>query len=91
MPEDASFGLRAKLILTVGEDWQWTEMSRLVKLEPGEWTTVSASLAAGSSDWRRTQVTEEFRSDIRKLGIRIESNMRPVYSGPIYIDNVRLE
>jgi len=28
---------------------------------------------------------------VRKLGIRIESNMRPVYSGPIYIDNIRVE
>lgn len=91
LPKEAPFGLQARLILTVGEDWVWTEMARLVKLVPGEWTTVSANIAAGSTDWRRTEVTDEWRSDVRKLGIRIESNMRPTYSGPIYIDNVRLE
>ena len=91
VPEDAPFGLRAKFILTVGDDWKWTEMSRLTKLVPGEWTTVTANIIPGSNDWRRTQVTDEFRADVRKLGIRVESNMRPIYSGPVYIDNVRLE
>ena len=85
------FGLKAKLILTVGEDWKWTEMSRLTKLVPGEWTTITASIVPGSTDWRRTEVTDEFRADVRKLGVRIDSNMRPVYAGAIYIDNVRLE
>jgi hypothetical protein len=75
----------------VGEDWAWTEMARLVKLVPGEWTTITASIVPGSSDWRRIEVTDKFRADVRKLGIRIESNMRPVYSGPIYIDNIRVE
>jgi hypothetical protein len=91
IPKEAPFGLQARFILTVGENWTWTEMSRLVKLVPGEWTTVTANLAPGSTDWRRTQVTEEFRADIRKAGIRIESNMRPVYNGPVYIDNIALE
>jgi hypothetical protein len=91
LPKDAPFGLQARIILTVGKDWVWTEMARLVKLVPGEWTTVSASLIPGSTDWRRTQVTDEFRADVRKLGIRIESNMKPAYSGPVYIDNVRVE
>ncbi len=91
LPEDAPFGLRAKFVLTVGEDWKWTEMSRLKKLVPGEWTTITASIIPGSTDWRRTLVTDEFRADVRKLGIRVESNMRPIYSGPVYIDNVRLE
>ena len=91
LPENVPFGLKAKLILTVGENWQWTEMSRLTKLVPGEWTTITASIVPGSMDWRRTQVTDEFRADVRKVGIRIDSNMRPVYAGPIYIDNVRME
>lgn len=91
LPKDAPFGLQARFILTVGENWTWTEMARLVKLIPGEWTTITASLIPGSTDWRKTQVTDEFRADVRKLGIRIESNMRPIYSGPIYIDNIRLE
>ena len=88
---DVPFGLKAKLILTVGEDWKWTEMSRLTKLVPGEWITITASIVPGSTDWRRTEVTDEFRADVRKLGVRIESNMRPVYAGAIYIDNIRLE
>jgi len=91
LPKEAPFGLQGRFILTVGENWTWTEMSRLVKLVPGEWTTVSASLIPGSIDWRRTQVTDEFRADVRKLGIRVESNMRPVYNGAVYIDNVTLE
>ncbi|MBU4346178.1 MAG: hypothetical protein KKH29_02490 [Candidatus Omnitrophica bacterium] len=91
LPVDAPFGLRARFILTVGEDWKWIEMARLAKLVPGEWTTISADLRPGSTDWRRTEVTDEFRSDVRKLGMRLESDMKPVYSGPIYIDNVRLD
>lgn len=91
LPKEAPFGLQARIILTVGEDWAWTEMARLVKLMPGEWTTITASIVPGSTDWRRTEVTDKFRADVRKLGIRIESNMRPVYSGPVYIDNIRVE
>lgn len=91
LPKEAPFGLQARFVLTVGENWTWTEMARLGKLVPGEWTTISASLIPGSADWRRTQVTDEFRADVRKLGLRIESNMRPAYTGPVYIDNVRVE
>jgi len=91
LPKDAPFGLQAKFILTVGEDWAWIEMSRLTKLIPGEWTTISASLVPASTDWRKTQITDAFRADVRKVGIRVESNIRPTYSGPVYIDNVRLE
>ena len=90
LPENVPFGLKAKFILTVGENWQWTEMSRLTRLIPGEWTTITASIVPGSTDWRRTEVVDEFRADARKVGIRIDSNMRPVYAGPIYIDNVRV-
>ncbi|MBM3246024.1 MAG: hypothetical protein FJZ13_01710 [Candidatus Omnitrophica bacterium] len=90
LPADAPFGLQGRVILTVGADWAWIEMARLVKLAPGEWTTITANLGPGSTDWRRTQVTDKFRSDIRKLGVRIESNLRPVYKGPVYVDNIRL-
>lgn len=91
LPKEAPFGLQGRFIFTVGPDWTWTEMSRMVKLVPGEWVTVTANLAPGSTDWRRTQVTDEFRADVRKIGIRVESNMKPVYNGPVYIDNIRLE
>jgi len=90
LPESAPLGLTAKIILTVGEDWAWTEMNRGTILEPGKWTTISADLNPGSTDWRRTTVTDAFRKDVRKFGIRIESNRRPVYAGPVYIDNIKL-
>lgn len=91
LPKEAPFGLQARFIMTVGDNWTWTEMARLVKVVPGEWTTITADLRPGSSDWRKTEVTDAFRADVRKLGLRIESNMRPIYSGPVYIDNVRVE
>jgi len=91
LPKEAPFGLQARFILTVDPNWTWTEMTRMVKLVPGEWTTITADLMPGSTDWRKTQVTDEFRAGVRKIGIRIESNMRPAYSGPIYIDNIRAQ
>lgn len=90
LPADAPTGLKSKLIITVGEGWDWTEMSRGIALQPGKWTTVSANLKPGSSDWRKTGLTDAFRQDVRKFGIRIESNMKPAYKGSIYIDNIRL-
>lgn len=89
LPETAPVGLRAKIVLTVGEDWVWTEMSRSVKIKPGEWTSISANLKPGSADWRRVKPTDEFRADVRKIAIRVESN-KPAYKGPIYIDNIKL-
>ncbi len=89
LPKEASEGLKAKIILTVGEEWKWTEMSRAIALVPGQWTTVTASLVPGSTGWQRTTVDDNFRKDIRKIAVRIESNKKPVYKGPIYIDNVK--
>lgn len=91
VPPDAPVGLRAKLILTVGDDWKWTEMSKSVKLEPGKWVTISANLLPGSMDWKRTNPTDEFRADVRKIDVRVESNRKPIYKGPVYIDNIRVE
>ncbi len=90
IPESAPMGLKAKLILTVGEDWTWCEMVSSVPLNPGEWVTVRASIEPGSMAWKRTEVDNAFRADIRKLVVRIESNKRPEYSGPIFIDNIRV-
>jgi len=90
LPKEAPVGLRGKIVLTVGEDWKWTEMARSIMLTPGQTTTISANLKPGSEDWRRTVVTEDFRKDVRKLTIRVESN-KPAYKGKIYLDNVRLE
>ncbi len=89
LPKDAPRGLKVTLILTVGENWKWTEMSRSIKLKPGEWTAISANLKPGSEDWKRTKPTDEFRADIRKIAIRVDSS-KVVYKGPIYIDNIVL-
>ncbi len=89
LPKEAPKGLRAKLILTVGEEWKWTEMNRAVKLEPGEWTVIKVDLRQGSQNWR-SFITDDFRRDVKKIGIRVETNGGVVYKGPVYIDNVKL-
>ena len=90
IPEDTPVGLMGKIIITVGEDWKWVEMRRPKRLKPGEWITVRANLMPGSTDWRRVKPDDEFRMDVRKLGIRIESDKKPVYKGNFYVDNIRL-
>ena len=90
IPKNAPLGLRGKMILTVGDSWKWVEMSKSTNLKPGEWVTVKADLRPGSIDWRRVQVDDAFRQDVRKLDIRVESNNKPAYTGPIYVDNIRL-
>jgi len=89
LPKDAPQGLRARIILTVGEEWKWTEMNKAILLTPGEWTVIKADLMPDSLAWRRF-ITDSFRSDIRKMGIRIESNGKIAYKGPVYIDNIKL-
>ena len=90
VPKDAPRGLKAKMILTVGESWKWVEQSRSVALKPGEWVTITTDITPGSIDWRRVQVDEAFRQDVRKIDIRVESNNKPAYTGPLYIDNIRV-
>jgi len=90
IPADAPIGLKGKMILTVGDEWKWVEQSKSVALKPGEWVTIVADLKPGSIDWRRFEVDEGFRSDVRKLDIRVESNNKPAYTGPIYLDNIRV-
>ena len=89
LPSEAPKGLSARIILTVGDQWQWTEMNHAVPLVPGTWTTVSAKLTPGSFDWKFFP-NEMFRKDVRKLGVRIESDKQPVYLGSVFLDNVRL-
>jgi len=89
LPPNAPAGLQGRFILTVGEKWEWVEMNRGLPLTPGKWTTVTANLKPGSLDWKFFPV-ETFRQDIRKVGLRVESDKQPVYSGPVYFDNIRL-
>jgi hypothetical protein len=88
VPAECPPGLRAKIILTVGEDWKFTEMARSIPLTPGAWTTIAADISEGSIDWKRTTVDKAFKEDVRKVTVRIESNRKPAYTGPIYIDNI---
>jgi len=89
LPETAPAGLKAKLILTVGESWVWAEMAKDTALEPGKWVTVTANLLPGSSDFR-AKVDETFRKNVHKVGVRIESDRKPAYDGAVYIDNFRV-
>ena len=91
VPYNAPAGLKGRIILTAGEQWTWTEMNRGIPLVPDQWTTVTANLKPGSLDWKFFP-DEAFRKDIRKLGIRIESDhpTYPTYTGPVYLDQVRL-
>ena len=88
LPYNTPQGLKARFILTVGKDWTWTEMNRGIALTPDQWTTITANLKPGSLDWSFFP-TDEFRKDVRKIGIRIESDS-PAYSGAVYLDHVRL-
>ncbi|MFA5164531.1 MAG: hypothetical protein WC481_03065 [Candidatus Omnitrophota bacterium] len=90
IPKDAPAGLKGKIILTTGEEWKWTEMSKTVPLTPGQVTTITASLAPGSKDWKNTLVDDNFRKDVRKFGVRVENN-KSEWKGMYYVDNIRLE
>ena len=90
IPATAPVGLKAKIVLTAGENWKFIEMARSIQLVPGQWVTITGNLAVGSEDWKKTTVDDNFRKDVRKLAIRVESNKKPEYAGPIYIDNVKL-
>lgn len=90
LPKDAPIGLKAKLVITVGDNWKFVEMNGAVPLMPGEWSTITASIEPGSYDWKRVVPDENFAKDIRKIAVRIESNNKPKYAGVVYIDNVRV-
>ncbi|MBN1526308.1 MAG: hypothetical protein JW919_01825 [Candidatus Omnitrophica bacterium] len=89
LPKAAPRGLRARLILTVGDGWNWAEMNKTIPLNPGEWTIVKADISPGSRNWRKF-LDDGFRADVRKMGVRIESNGKIAYQGPVYIDNIKL-
>lgn len=89
LPPEAPAGLKGRIILTVGESWQWTEMNRAVVLQPGAWTSIEADLTPTSLNWKFF-LDESFRKDVRKLGVRIESDTQPAYRGSIFVDNVCL-
>lgn len=89
LPAEAPEGLAGNIVLTVGEGWTWTEQLKNIPLKPGQWTTVTVDVAPGSLDFKKTKVDEAFRTDIRKIDIRVISDKKAAYNGPVYIDNLR--
>ncbi len=89
VPAEAPKRMKAEIILTVGDNWAWTEMRQPVELVPGAWTTIQANVAPDSTAWK-ARLTPELIGDVRKLGVRVSVN-GPSYEGPVFIDNVRLE
>jgi len=90
LPPGAPEGLQGRIILTVGDEWKWTEMNRTIALIPGAWTTLTVNLKPGSMDWKFFP-DEQFRGRVDKIGLRIESDTAgPAYHGPIFVDNVQL-
>jgi len=89
IPEDAPEGLKARAIFTAGENWSFLEMKKAVALIPGQWRTVRADLDGGGRVWKNSASAPNMASDVRKVGVRVESNQKPTYKGPFYIDNIR--
>lgn len=88
VPKEAPRKLTGEIVLTVGEDWSWTEMRKGIELVPGQWTTVTANITPESLDWK-AKLTEALISDVRKLGVRVASNYME-YKGQVYVDGIRL-
>lgn len=89
LPAEAPKKMKGEIILTVGDAWAWTEMRQPVELTPGAWTILQANVLPDSTSWK-SRLTPDLVSDVRKVGVRVSCNQGS-YTGPVYIDNVRLE
>lgn len=89
----------ARMILTVGDGWLFTEMKTPQLLERGRWITITAKLdpyEMATSDWRGRAEKRLFNyiHKIKKIAVRIEYDaappfrIGPAYHGPVYIDNL---
>ena len=89
IPDTAPRWLETKLILAL-EDHHWLEMNKTFNLVPGKWTKVKANMKKNRKWWTaggQIKLTHSLKSEICKIGIRIESdNIR--YTGPVFIDNI---
>lgn len=94
--------IQARIILTVGDGWHFTEMRYAVPLERGKWTTIKAKLDTPedeSSEWkgRKEKKLIYHQDKVKKIAVRIEYDAAPPhrigskYHGPIYIDNLVIE
>lgn len=92
VPKEATKKFKGELVLTIlteDEEWEWTEVRKPISLVNGEWTMVSANIHVESTDWKQ-QITKEKRSRVKRIGVRV-STYDNTYTGPVYIDNIRLE
>jgi hypothetical protein len=94
--------IQARIILTVGDGWHFTEMRYGVPLERGKWTTIKANLDTPedeSSEWkgRGEKKLIYHQHKVQKIAVRLEYDAAPPhrigprYQGPIYIDNLVVE
>ncbi|MFH1552843.1 MAG: hypothetical protein ABID83_04315 [Candidatus Omnitrophota bacterium] len=103
LPKQAPGGiLKARIILTAGDGWYFTEMRHTAILIPGKWTTIKARLESEeqeNSDWKGRGDKRLFKNihNVRKIAIRVEydasppHSIGPRYHGSIYVDNVVIE
>lgn len=91
--------LQARLILTVGDGWLFTEMRYAVALERGKWVTIKAKLESyevENSNWKGKGERRLYHNinKVKKIAVRVEYDaappyrIGPKYKGPIYIDNL---
>ena len=88
--KNAPKNLKAKFILTCGKNWYWAEMKPRVFLKPGSWNLIEANLESISVDWRYGGDVSDLVKNVRKLGIRIETNYSQNYQDSIYVKDIEL-
>ncbi len=105
LPKKAPSGIiQARIILTVGDGWRFTEMREGIPLARGKWTTIKVQIDKGAEegshpDWKGRGEKRLYHDidKVRKIAVRIEYNaapphrLGPRYHGPIYVDNVVIE
>lgn len=97
LPADAPEGLKAQICLNIrgDADWPWYETIPPVALAPGKWTVVTAKMKPGESNFKKDPKTgaafsAESKQNIAKFYVRVVSDKKPVYQGPVYIDKITL-
>jgi hypothetical protein len=89
IPKDAPEGLKGNICVTYGSGWAWAEQMKDIPIKPGVWNPIEVDISNTSKDWKKLRIDEEFRGDIRKIDLRVISDKKPSYLGPVFIDNVR--
>jgi len=91
--------LKARIIVTAGIGWHFTEMRYPVMLKRGKWNTVKVTIEkedVEDSEWKGRKEKRLFNhvDKIKKIAVRVEYDaappfrLGPKYHGPIYIDNL---